>query len=260
MKCNAFWLRAECSDSVRASLKLVSSKACEAVIPTVLGFDSTTNSNYFYQRFLFVKRAIYWQFGSGGRENDSARDRECRHTWAYRQCPCSHRHQHGVAVSGFAYHQCAGQPQFGADGVAGAFHFSPIDITSYSGASSFDGDAGDGIIRFQGGANPASSFSAGFLFAVTLFVPFTLGSGVNADITGGELSFTDLEWGGNLLGGVLDYDFTQPDPATLQVNRVVQQTATRFDVSFMWEHFWTEDDCLRVGDTSSNCFGFTARW
>ena len=73
------------------------------------------------------------------------------------------------------------------DGRSGAFRFAPINPTTLAGVSDWTGDVGTGTILGQGAANATGRFSTGFLFAGSPFVPYTFGSSMNADITGGYL-------------------------------------------------------------------------
>ena len=140
------------------------------------------------------------------------------------------------------------------DGNASGFRFAPINPTTYTAVSAWAGDVGTGTILANGAANSTGSFSTGFVFSGAPFVPYTFGSGINADITGTTLSFTSLDWGGNY-GGAANFDLP-PDTGTLKVNWAVANTATTtlddYLVSFQWEHVIT--------DTLSPYYGFNARW
>jgi hypothetical protein len=140
------------------------------------------------------------------------------------------------------------------DGRAGAFKFGPINLTNYAGAALFTGDVGTGTLIGGGAPNPTGSFSTGFLFSSAPFVPYTFGSGFVADITGGALSISSLDFGGNY-GGAVNFNLP-PDTGTLEVLwTVATANATDFDVAFRWSHNITSAD-----DPSLMFTTFTARW
>lgn len=143
------------------------------------------------------------------------------------------------------------------DGVSGAFKFAPINVVSYAGASQFTGDVGTGTMLGNGAANPTGSFTTGFIFSGAPFVPFTFGSGFDADITGGALTINSLDFGGNFGGG---QDFLlAPDAGTLDVLWVNQDGLTAggndYNVAFRWSH-----DITSAEDPSLAFTSFSARW
>ena len=143
------------------------------------------------------------------------------------------------------------------DGNVGGFRFGNINPGTYNKTVGWTGDAGTGTIVAGGGANATGSFTTGFIFSSTPFVPFTFGSGVNADIDGANnLTFSSLDWGGNFQAGTGTDFFLPPDAGTLNVNWVVDTAnANEKLVSFQWSHLITTAE-----DPSGNFVGFDARW
>jgi hypothetical protein len=140
------------------------------------------------------------------------------------------------------------------DGRSGAFKFAPINVVSYAGASLFSGDVGTGTLLGGGAANPTGSFTTGFLFSSAPFVPFTFGSGFNADITGGVTTISTLDFGGNF-GGATDF-LLPPDTGTLEVLWTTPTAnATDWNVAFRWSHNITSAEDPSLAFTT-----FTARW
>jgi hypothetical protein len=140
------------------------------------------------------------------------------------------------------------------DGKSGGFRFNLLNPTTYFGASLFTGNVGTGTIIAQGAANPVGSFSTGFLFSGAPFVPYTFGSGVNADITAGALTVSSMNFGGQF-AGANNFNLA-PDVGTLKVNWVNQiGSSNDYNVSFQWEHMITAAE-----DPSGNFAGFNARW
>jgi len=102
-----------------------------------------------------------------------------------------------------------------------------------------------GPILAGGAANPTGSFSTGFIFSSTPWVPFTFGSGINADIDdANNLTFSSLDFGLNFTAPALSGDlFLPPDPGTLKVNWVVNgANANEKLASFQWLHLITTAD------------------
>ena len=134
------------------------------------------------------------------------------------------------------------------DGVSGRFGFNALQTSQWT------GDVGTGTIKGLGQANATGSFSTGFNFAGSPFVPYTFGSGMNADITAGVLTFPSMNFGGNY-AGLANFNLP-PDPGTMTVN-FVNATAdpNAFDVQFTWSHYITTAD-----DPTGGYVGFTARW
>lgn len=122
------------------------------------------------------------------------------------------------------------------DGVAGAFIVdSPLNVQSYSGATLFSGNSNNGVIE----ANTAEIyFSAGTAYGSSTVELFTYGSGFNADITNGNLTFGSLDIGMNIIPGTL---YVPPDPGSLVVNWVTASGLDTYDVSFSWSHYFLYD-------------------
>lgn len=140
------------------------------------------------------------------------------------------------------------------DGVSGAFRFKPINLVNYAGASQFTGDVGSGVVLGGGSANSTGSFSTGFIYSSAPFVPFTYGSGFNADITGTDaMTVSTMDFGGNYGGGT---DFNLP-PDSAPTILWVKPTANSsdWDVAFQWSHYITSAE-----DPSFNFVGFSATW
>lgn len=148
---------------------------------------------------------------------------------------------HAAAVTGIVVQDV------NADGISGRFGFNALQTSNWT------GDVGTGTLLGQGAANPTGSFSTGFNFAGQPFVPYTYGAGLNADITGGVLTVSSLDFGGNFAGVA---NFNLPPDAPVTVN-FVNATANpnEFDVQFTWSHYITPTD-----DPSGSYVGFTARW
>ena len=144
------------------------------------------------------------------------------------------------------------------DGRSGAFRFNNIDLTTYLGASLFTGDVGLGEVLLQGAANPTGSFSTGFLFTGTPFVPFTFGNNANGTISidangNYTLNISSLDWGGNF-GGTQDF-LLQPDAGSLRNNWLISNNDGTFKTNFQWLH-----DITTAEDPSLSFTSFTARW
>jgi len=141
------------------------------------------------------------------------------------------------------------------DGNSGGFRFGNINPSTYNNAVAWTGNVGP--ILGQGNANSTGSFTTGFIFSSTPFVPFTFGNGMNADIDGANnLTFTNLDWGGNFQAGAGTDFLLPPDPGTLNVNWVEDgASATEKLVSFQWSHLITTAE-----DGTGNFTGFNARW
>ena len=140
---------------------------------------------------------------------------------------------------------------------SGGFRFGNINPETYKSVFGWTGDAGTGTMLAEGNANATGSFSTGFIFSSTPFVPFTFGSGVNADITANNMTFGSLDFGGAFQSalGTTDF-FLPPDTGTLFVNWVEDgASATEKLVSFQWSHLITTAE-----DSSGNFTGFNARW
>jgi len=122
------------------------------------------------------------------------------------------------------------------DGVEGAFIVdSSLNIQSYSGATLFPGNSNNGVID----ANTADIFfSVGTPHESTTVEFFTFGNGLNADITNGNLNFSSLDIGMNIVPGTL---YVPPDPGSLVVNWVTATDLNTYDVSFSWSHFFLFD-------------------
>lgn len=125
------------------------------------------------------------------------------------------------------------------DGESGGFSFlNPINPASYSGASPWTGDAGTGTLLGDGAANTTGSFSTGFTFSGSPFVPYTFGSGLTADITSNVLTVTTLDFGGNFQkDGGTNFDMPPDDVFPVEVLWVVPRgNGSDFDVAFRWGH------------------------
>ena len=149
---------------------------------------------------------------------------------------------HSAAVTGIVVQDTDG------DGRAGRFGFNALLTSDWT------GDVGTGTILGEGNANPTGSFSTGFLFAGSPFIPYTYGANMNADIdAGGNLTFSDLDFGGNY-AGLQNFNLA-PDGGAVQVNYVNDNGDGTYDVNFQWSHYITSTD-----DPSGSYVGFTARW
>lgn len=153
----------------------------------------------------------------------------------------------------------AGNYSAALDGISGSFQFKTnyINVGTYNGADPFFGDVNGGVINLAGGANPTGSFSTGFLFSGSPFIPFTFGSGINADVTAGALTVSTLDWGG-LFDSATPADFLLP-PDALFPTEVLWTNATDnttdFNVAFRWGH-----DITSAEDPSLMFTAFTAQW
>ena len=156
----------------------------------------------------------------------------------------------GLVVAGAAHSAVVTQivvQDTDGDGRAGRFGFNPLLVSDWT------GDVGTGAILGQGAANPTGSFSTGFLFAGSPFIPYTYGSGMNADITGTTLSFSTMDFGGNY-AGIANFNLP-PDPGAMQINYVNDNGDGTYDVNFQWSHLITTNE-----DPTGGYVGFTARW
>jgi len=144
------------------------------------------------------------------------------------------------------------------DGVSGAFSFSSnyINVKTYAGTSQFTGDAGLGTILGEGAANSTGSFSTGFLFSSAPFVPFTFGSGFDADQSVGDGAFfvTSLDFGGQF-AGVLNLLLAPDTNFPLQVLWSKDMGGGNWDVAMRWGHIITTAE-----DITGNFTGFTPQW
>jgi len=140
------------------------------------------------------------------------------------------------------------------DGISGAFQFKNnyINVGSYNGATPWTGDVGD----MNAGANGTGSFSTGFLFSGSPFVPFTYGSGFQGtvDTTANTVNITSLDFGGNYNGGA---DFLLPPDSNfpLEVLWVNPVGGGDYTVAFRWGH-----DITSTEDPSLGFTAFTAQW
>ena len=130
------------------------------------------------------------------------------------------------------------------DGSAGRFGFNNFMTSNFTSTSP---------MQFGGAANSTGSFTTGFLFSGAPFIPFTYGSGAAADITGGVLTFSSMDFGGNY-AGVADFLLPPDDP--VKVNWVVAgANPNEYLVNFGWQHYITTAD-----DPTNSYVGFTANW
>ena len=152
------------------------------------------------------------------------------------------------------------------DGVSGAFRFNsnPIDVSTYVGASAFSGDAGTGTLLGGGAANATGSFSTGFIFSSTPFVPYTFGSGFagTIDTTSNALSITSLDFGGYYSGNAglnaPPFNFNAPPDIfnPLEILWAVSRgNGTDWDVAFRWGHDITSSE-----DTTLAYGAFSTQW
>jgi len=145
------------------------------------------------------------------------------------------------------------------DGISGAFQFKNnyINVSSYNGATPWTGDVGD--MLGGGSANATGSFSTGFLFSGSPFVPYTYGSGfqgvIDIDMAGNySMAITSLDFGGNYNSGA---NFNLPPDSNFPVE-VLWLKATGngdFDAAFRWGH-----DINSAEDPSLAFTAFTAQW
>lgn len=160
------------------------------------------------------------------------------------------------------------------DGFSGAFRFSKINDIKYKGASLFYGD----VAADPGGAlgeidtsqaNPVGSFTTGFIFASTPFVPLTLGPIVaDISIVGGVpvMTIDSLPYGGEFQaagGGTLfplgPQDSNPADCAgstqpwfPLSVSWLNQIDATSFNYKIGWSHCITREESASFGGIIAN--------
>ena len=145
------------------------------------------------------------------------------------------------------------------DGNSGGFRFGNINPETYNNVVGWIGDVGP--LFAEGNPNPTGSFSTGFLFSSTPFVPFTFGNGLSGDINvdnAGNLSldFADLDFGGNFQTGGPGIDFLLPPDGEAAVNWVTEGANNDEKlVSFQWNHLITTAE-----DPSGQFTGFNARW
>jgi hypothetical protein len=146
------------------------------------------------------------------------------------------------------------------DGNDGGFSFNKIDPETYNRTTLWTGNVGAGELLWDGMANPTGSFSTGFLFSSTPFVPFTFGNnaigGLNITNADGdaELTVNSLDFGGNF-GGTINFLLPPTDPPGIQTNWLVNNMDGTYKASFQWEHLITTAE-----DPSGNFTSFNARW
>jgi len=140
------------------------------------------------------------------------------------------------------------------DGVSGAFQFKNnyINVGTYNGATPWTGDVGD--LLGSGSANATGSFSTGFLFSGSPFVPYTFGSGFQADITNGVLTVTSMDFGGNYNGGA-NFNLPPDGNFPLEVLWVNDIGGGDYTAAFRWGH-----DITSTEDPSLGFTAFTAQW
>lgn len=143
------------------------------------------------------------------------------------------------------------------DGWSGSFQFKSgyTNVLSYGGgATQWFGDVGSG--EMLAGVNATGSFSTGFLFSGAPFVPFTYGSGFQAEIDTSttSLNITSMEFGGNYNSGA---DFLLPPDSNypLEVLWVNDAGGGDYNVAFRWGH-----DITSAEDPSLQFTAFTAQW
>ncbi len=125
------------------------------------------------------------------------------------------------------------------DGVAGAFiNYAPMDIQTFADAYTFDGDLNGGVILGEGAENLPNSFSSGTQYFQSPVEVFTYGAGLNAEISGGDLQFSSLDFALNIIPSTIEIAL---DPATVQVNWVIQTGLNTYDVSFQWAYVFPLD-------------------
>lgn len=149
----------------------------------------------------------------------------------------------------------SGAGVLGTDGKSGAFRFNTINANTYAGASLFSGDVGGGVINLAGAA--AGTFTSGFIFASSPFVPDTVGP-IVADITAGVLTISSLPWGGlyGPLSPASGFQFNlPPDANTLVVKNLIQTATDTYAYRISWSHLITDEE-----DPSGAYAGFNARW
>ena len=143
------------------------------------------------------------------------------------------------------------------DGVSGAFTFSSayLNAKTYPSANTFTGDVASGTIFGEGAANSTGSFTTGFLFTSSPFVPFTYGSGLVADEGAGDgaLTVTSLDFGGNYGVNFL----LAPDgnfPLEILWSKA-NGNVGEWDVAMRWGHHITTAE-----DATGNFTNFEAQW
>lgn len=161
------------------------------------------------------------------------------------------------------------------DGISGAFRFANINDTTYSGASPFYGDlaVAPGIAPGEidpSQINPPSTFTTGFLFAGTPFVPQTTGPIVaSLQVVGGNLSMsiTSLPFAGTYGGAqvfILPPDSTPSSECSYPANNLFEALsvhwlhwidATHVAFKIGWSHCITNAE-----DPSGNFVAFNAHW
>lgn len=125
----------------------------------------------------------------------------------------------------------------------------------FKGISSFSGDVNGGVINLAGAAansiNPATAFTTGFIYAGSNMGPDTTGP-IDADITGGVLTFNSLPWGGYYTGA--GFQFNMPADA-YTVNNLIQTGVDTYAYRVSFNHVITATD-----DPSFTYVGQNAKW
>ncbi len=125
------------------------------------------------------------------------------------------------------------------DGISGAFiNYTSLDIQAFTDTYNFTGDVGTGTILGGGAENLPGSFTSGTTYGSSPVEFYTFGNGMNADISNGNLTFSSLDFGFNIIPSTLD---VPPDPGTLTVNWVIPTGPNTYDVSFIWTHVFPTD-------------------
>ena len=146
------------------------------------------------------------------------------------------------------------------DGNSGGFRFGPINPETYLGVSTWTGDVGTGDMIWQGQINNTGSFSTGFIFGGSPFVPYTYGNNANGEINildaagNAGLTVSSLDFGGNF-AGLINFNLPPDNPPGIQTNWLVNNGDGTYKVSFQWEHYITTAD-----DPSGSYVGFNTRW
>ena len=159
---------------------------------------------------------------------------------------CTSMSSHAATVLGLQLKDVGSNTANGAgnystllDGVSGSFiNYTPLDIQTFDGAAKFTGDVGTGTILGEGADNLVNSFSSGTVYESSIVEFYTFGDGLNADISNGNLTFSSLDFGFNIIPATVD---APPDPGTLIVNWVVPTGPNTYDVSFVWTHVFAWD-------------------
>lgn len=148
----------------------------------------------------------------------------------------------------------------GTDGKSGGFGFGgPLLDTPLSPGYQADGYR-NGVAYFSainGGvidvtqANASNSFTTGFIFAGAPFRPNTIGA-IDADITGGVLTFNSLPWGGYYDGA--SWQFNMPADA-YTVHNLIDLGGGDYAYRITFNHVLTADD-----DPSYMYVGQNAQW